>query len=231
MIRLKVFRDAAALTDAVVALLRAHFSPATEAAGCRAVMLAGGSTPMAAYRRIAESPFPVDPNLRILFSDDRHVPPDDAKSNFGNARPMLRALGIPDHRVTRVHGELPLEDAVDRFESDLHSLLGGGCRISLGLLGLGADGHTASLFSPAHLEEAREQLALGVDRPDGLQGVSTTPDFLSRVEQIVFLVAGADKQPMLKKLLHESASIPAGLAVAANRHVEVWADPAAAGRA
>ena len=226
MIRLKVFKDGAALTDAVVALLRAQFGPSPDG-GARAVMLAGGSTPMAAYEKIAASPFPVDPNLRILFSDDRHVPPDSPKSNFGNTLPMFRALNIPDDRVARVRGELPLADSVARYESDLRTLLDSGCRVSLGLLGLGADGHTASLFSAANIAEAQGRLAIGVDRPDGMKGVSATPDFFSRIGQIVFLVAGAEKQVMLKKLLHESLSIPAGLAVQANASVEVWADSAA----
>ena len=153
MIRLKVFKDGAALTDAVVALLRAQFGPSPDGVA-RAVMLAGGSTPMAAYEKIAASPFPVDPNLRILFSDDRHVPPDSPKSNFGNTLPMFRALNIPDDRVARVRGELPLADSVERYESDLRTLLDSGCRVSLGLLGLGADGHTASLFSAANIAEA-----------------------------------------------------------------------------
>jgi 6-phosphogluconolactonase len=231
MIRLKVFKDVDSLSDAVVALLRAHLSPSTDPDRCRAVMLAGGSTPLAAYEKIRQSPFPVGADLRLLFSDDRHVPAEDSKSNYGNTLPMIRALGIPDHRVLRVHGELTLDDSVARFESDLRALVGGGCRISLGLLGLGADGHTASLFSAAHIAAAKERLALGVDRPDGMQGVSVTPDFLARVGQIVFVVAGADKRAVLQKLLRETSSIPAGLAVQRNSCVEVWCDVAAGGNA
>ncbi len=214
------------MTDAVAALLRAHLCPATDAK-CRAVMLSGGTTPVAAYERISATPFAVDSNVRILFSDDRHVPPEDPASNYGRVLPMLRALKIPDTRVTRVRGELPLDDAVTHYESDLRALLGGGCRVKLGLLGLGADGHTASLFSAEQIALARERLAIGVQRPDGMYGVSATPDFFARVEQIIFLVAGADKRDALRKLLRDPCSIPAGLAIRNHPRVEVWADIAA----
>lgn len=224
MIHLKVFNDGPALTDAIAALLRAHFSPPPESAGCRAVMLAGGTTPMAAYRKIVKAPIPVDPTLRVLFSDDRLVLPESPKSNYGNTLPLLRALNIPARRVLRVRGELPLEEAVAAYETGLRALLGGDCRLSLGLLGLGADGHTASLFSEAHIAAADQHLATGVNRPDGMQGVSVTPDLLSRADRIVFMVAGAGKQAALHKLLHEPLNIPAGLAVNSCRNVEVWAD-------
>ena len=59
-------------------------------------------------------------------------------------------------------------------------------------MGLGADGHTASLFNTANLEQARGKLAIAVQRPDGLQGVSVTPELLSKVAEPLFLVTGAD---------------------------------------
>lgn len=226
MFRLKVFKDGAAVSDAVVALLRGEFAAP---AGARAVMLAGGSTPMAAYARIAAEPFSADAGLRIFFSDDRHVPAESAKSNFGNTRPLLGALGIGEDRVARVHGELPLAESVARFDADLRKLLDD-CAASVGLLGLGADGHTASLFSRAHVEAGRGTFAVGVDRPDGMQGVSVTADVLAKVGKIIFLVTGAEKREMLANLLRPGSEITAALAVAGNRDVEIWADAAAAGR-
>lgn len=227
MIRLKIFKDDDALTGAVAALLRAQMSPEPRPGACRAIMLSGGTTPLAAYRLIAATPTAVDPNVRLFFSDDRHVPPDHPASNHGAVLPMLQALGIPPRRVTRVQGELPFETAVDRYESDLRALLGDACGIPLGLLGLGADGHTASLFTPGDIARSRERLAIGVDRPDGLRGVSVTPDLLRHVGKIVFLVSGGGKRVMLRRLLRDASSLPAGLAVAGHRDVEVWADPAA----
>lgn len=227
MIRLKIFKDADALSGAVAALLRAQMSPEPRPGAGRAIMLAGGTTPLAAYRLIAASPLAVDPHVRLFFSDDRLVPPDHPASNHGAALPMIEALGIPAHRVTRVRGELPFTAAVDRYESDLRALLGEASGIPLGLLGLGADGHTASLFTPDDIARSRERLAVGVDRPDGLRGVSVTPDLLRHVGKLVFLVSGAGKRAMLRRLLRDASSLTAGLAIAGHPDVEIWADPAA----
>lgn len=230
MIGLKVYRDAAALAEAAAALIEEYIRPSDRWPAHRAIMLAGGSTPMAAYARIAASPCPVEAGLQVLFSDDRHVRADSPKSNYGNTRPLLNALGLAAPRVLRVQGELPLAIAADRYDADLRALQANGCGVALGLLGLGADGHTASLFHRSHLEQARGRLALGVDRPDGMQGVSVTPDFLAGIGRIVFLVAGPDKRIMLQRLLHEPTSLIAGLAVRGNPHVEVWADALAHGK-
>jgi 6-phosphogluconolactonase/glucosamine-6-phosphate isomerase/deaminase len=99
--------------------------------------------------------------------------------------------------------------------------------VRLGLLGLGADGHTASLFKSADLEAARGHLAIAVQRPDGRAAVSVTPDFLAQVEEIVFVVAGADKTPALQRLNARDPTLTAWCAVEHCTRVEVWADAAA----
>ena len=95
------------------------------------------------------------------------------------------------------------------------------------LLGLGADGHTASLFRAADLERARGRLALAVHRPDGRDAVTVTPAVLERVSEIVFVVAGADKRPALEALLAGRETSVAWQAVCRCGHVEVWTEPAA----
>jgi len=226
MIKVKAFPDTSSLTDAVVVLLKNHMARAG-AGQPHAVMLAGGSTPMAAYAAVAASPFPVSPDLRILFSDDRMALPESGKSNYGNTLPMLKALGISGERVMRVHAELPAPEAAKRYGRELGGFIDAGGLVSLGLLGIGTDGHTASLFSADHIRQAEGAWAIAVKRPDGLEGVSATPQFIGRVEQIVFLITGKDKREMAHRLLKDSLSIPAGMAVAGNKSVEVWIDPAA----
>jgi 6-phosphogluconolactonase/glucosamine-6-phosphate isomerase/deaminase len=125
------------------------------AAAGPAVMLSGGRTPLPAYREVAaRKPTPAK-GLHLLFSDDRYVPVTSESSNYFQARQLVNALELPDPQVLRVRTELPLQEAADDYGRQLNRMLDLGVGISLGLLGLGADGHTASLFNASHLEQAR----------------------------------------------------------------------------
>jgi 6-phosphogluconolactonase len=195
---------------------------AAEAAG--AVMLAGGKTPGPAYDLLAARRVRPAPGLNILYSDDRYVPTTSAESNFHLSQPLIRTLGLPESQVLRVPTELPLPDAAQAYAEGLQALLSAKIPVRLGLLGLGADGHTASLFKSADLAAARGRLAIAVQRPDGLTGISVSPDFLAGVEQILFVVAGADKTPALKRLVSRDPALTAWRAVERCPQVEVWTD-------
>lgn len=191
------------------------------------VMLSGGSTPIPAYAQLATRHLTAAGGLTLLFSDDRYVPSDSEQSNYHQSRALFDSLGLPDAQVLRIRTELPLAAATADSEQRLAGLLRGGRRINLGLLGLGADGHTCSLFSAADLERARGKLAISVHRPDGRDAVSVTPTVLERVDQLIFLVAGDDKRKALNGLLHRQEDLTAWNAVRGCRAVEVWADAAA----
>lgn len=191
------------------------------------VMLSGGSTPIPAYAELATRHLTPAAGLTLLFSDDRYVPSDSDQSNYHQSRPLFDSLGLPAAQVLRIRTELPLAAATADSEQRLTELLGGGRRIALGLLGLGADGHTCSLFSAADLEQARGRLAISVHRPDGRDAVSVTPTVLERVDQLIFLVAGPDKREALDGLLHRQGDLTAWNAVRGCKAVEVWADAAA----
>jgi 6-phosphogluconolactonase/glucosamine-6-phosphate isomerase/deaminase len=113
------------------------------------VMLAGGSTPLAVYRRIADHvPSRVHPAIHLMLSDDRYVPADDDRSNFGHVRPLARALRLPEERLLHVDATRPLPEAVAGYGADIVALRRRDAIFALGILGIGADGHTASLFTP-----------------------------------------------------------------------------------
>jgi 6-phosphogluconolactonase len=195
-----------------------------------ALMLAGGNTPLPAYRALAARPsLPHGAQLRVLFSDDRYVPADSPASNYHQVQPLLAALALPPAAVLRVRTELPLEDAADDYERQLAALLRSGTRIGLGILGLGADGHTASLFGAADLERARGHLAIPVQRPDGMSAVSVTPELLAQVAEPLFAVAGEDKRDAVERLRARDPGLTAWRAVAGCTRVELWVDAAAAG--
>lgn len=189
--------------------------------GASAIMLSGGTTPLPAYRALARGPLPHD-RLHILFSDERYVPSDSDASNYHQSRPLLDALALPATAVARVRTELPLDEAARDYESQLAALLNSGVRIGLGLLGLGADGHTASLFGAADLERARGHLAIAVHRPDGMSAVSVTPDLLSRVEELLFVVAGSDKQDAIRALAAQDPKSTAWRAVQGCAGAQLW---------
>ena len=195
---------------------------AIAAAGASAVMLSGGTTPLPAYRALGSRPLPHDERLHVLFSDERYVPRDSEASNYHQSRPLLDALALKPARLLRVRTELPLEQACEEYERALGALLDSGVRISLGLLGLGADGHTASLFSSADLARARGHLAIAVRRPDGMSAVSVTPRLLAQVNAVLFVVAGADKEGAVRALEASDPNLTAWLAVKDRAAVQLW---------
>jgi 6-phosphogluconolactonase len=213
-----------ALRAELDAALAERLRTAITAGASSAIMLAGGTTPGPAFGLLAAKPPCAAPGLFILYSDERHVPSDSDASNYHLSAPLLTALELPAAQVLRVQTELPLEAAAQAYEERLQSLLGEKLPVRLGLLGLGADGHTASLFKPADLAAARGRLAIPVQRPDGRTAVSVTPDWLARVDEILFVVAGADKRAALTRLAARDPSLIAYRAVARCAQVEVWAD-------
>jgi len=193
------------------------------------VMLSGGSTPIPAYLNLAGRRLRPAPQLTVLFSDDRYVPSDSDQSNYHQTRPLLDSLGLAAEQVLRIRTELPLPLATADSQGRLAQLLGSERRISFGLLGLGADGHTCSLFSGADLARAQGQLAISVHRPDGRDAVSVTPAVLERVDELIILVAGPDKRAAVDALRRRSPDLTAWQAVRGCRAVQLWADAAALG--
>lgn len=212
------FASRAALDEA----LAQRLGQALAASGESAVMLSGGTTPLPAYRALAGAPLTHAAGLRLLFSDERYVPADSAASNYYQSRPLLEALALAPAAIVRVRTELPLEQAAADYERQLDALLQSGVPIGLGLLGLGADGHTASLFGASDLERARGRRAIAVHRPDGLSAVSVTPELLARIQELVFVVAGDGKHDALAAFIAQDPQLTAWRAVQGCARVALW---------
>ena len=186
----------------------------------RTVVLAGGSTPQALYELLATRAYRWS-ETAVFFGDERCVPPDDLASNYRMAHEAL--LSKVEARVHRMRGESC--DAVG-YETELREVFGPGIpEFDVIFLGLGADGHTASLFPGdlAALAE-RERLVIEVERPD-FRRLSLTLPLLSAAKRVVFLVAGAEKTWALRALM-AGRDIPAAMVRA--REVTVICDRAAA---
>jgi 6-phosphogluconolactonase len=195
---------------------------ATATGGPAVIMLSGGHTPLPAYREVARRRPPHGDKLTLIYSDDRYVPADSDASNYHATRVLLDALSLPESQVLRVRTELPLEEAARDYESCLRTLLDSRAGIGLALLGLGPDGHTASLFRPEHLQQSRGRLAIAVQRPDGMQGISVTPDFLTNVAEPLFAVAGSGKHDAIAAFIRQDPNLVALRAVAGCPRADLW---------
>jgi 6-phosphogluconolactonase len=158
------------------------------------IVLAGGSTPRAAYERAASSCTPWS-HATVWFGDERCVAPDDERSNYAMAKAaLLDKLGEAGPAVKRIRGELGPTPAAEDYEREIRAA--GTPRFDLILLGLGPDGHTASLFpdQPSLAEDSKP--VVGVEQP-GLEPmvprVTLTLPALASARRIVFLVSGAQK--------------------------------------
>lgn len=219
-VTVKRFADVEALVDALAATLFADM--ARDPAGrAPSLMLSGGASPLALYERLAADPQPIDPALHVLYSDERMVDEGSRHSNHGNALPMLAAIGIPALQVLRPHPELGAVKAAATYDRELACYILNGAIVAA-ILGLGDDGHTASIFS---LEDARRRdgLAFPVSRAD-FPRVSVSAPLLEQVERICFLVIGEAKKDILRRFLREPEVLPAGVAVERCQRVEVWTD-------
>lgn len=219
-IRQRKFGGTGDLNAAVATLLGEHVGRPFGVP--HAVMLAGGRTPLPIYEAVASGRIQAADDFLVLYSDERMVPPDSPESNYGNTRGFLGKLGVGDHHIMRVHTDLPLKKAAEQYAATLHRFLKIGGRITLGLLGLGADGHTASLFSLEAVRASAGVMAVAVARPEKPDRVSVTPDLLKRVETLIFVVTGAEKRDAVTRLLTHPERSPAGLAVREARNVQLW---------
>ncbi|MBN2292570.1 MAG: 6-phosphogluconolactonase [Pirellulales bacterium] len=214
------FQSVEAVEDATVELLAEHFTLAEDEP--HAVMLTGGRTPTGVYERLRESPVVADVNLWIMLSDERHVSLDSPENNFAKMLPAIEAMGIDDERVIRVHTEQSLEDATEQYDRELAAFVEAGGRITLGILGMGADGHLASMFCPQHIAMGRGRYAIAVSKEDGPDRVSVTRDLLLRVERLVFLVTGEDKKAVVETAAAGRMETVAEQALEGHANVELW---------
>jgi 6-phosphogluconolactonase len=225
---LRIFADAEAVAREARREIVAAMAAARKASRPFALGLAGGRTPRRLYELLAEEAS-LDWSGVRFFWDERCVPPDDPASNWRLAHDVLLSR-IRPAAVHRMRGEADPEAAAREYEVVLEEL----GEPDLVLLGVGGDGHTASLFpgSPA-LEEA-SRLVVPALAPAGVtprRRLTLTLPALARVRRVLFLVSGWSKREILAALRGGSAEarrLPAAL-VHASESVSWIADRAAAG--
>jgi 6-phosphogluconolactonase len=185
-----------------------------------AVAISGGSTPRRLYTLLGSSSYrdQVDwQKVHFFWADERCVPKEDEASNFKVAFDrLLSKVPVPDGHIHRIKGEEEPEKAAGDYEADIRKFFGvsGFPVFDLVLLGMGEDGHTASLFSGSKsLEEtARLAVAVYLDKPNRNRITLTLP-VLNNAAQILFLLAGKSKAAVLSEILSDGEKkreFPAG---------------------
>ncbi len=217
---------------------------AIEAAGAFKVALAGGSTPRRSYELLA------DPSLasqvdwdatHIFFGDERAVPPDHPDSNYRAAfETLLGKVKIPDAQVHRLAGErADLDAAATEYEAILAesfdlTVESGPPRFDLVMLGMGDDGHTASLFpATAALDETRAWVVANEVPQKSTRRLTLTAPVLNAAHCVMFAVEGGDKAAALAEVLegpHDPRRFPSQLIAPADGELLWLVDRAAAGR-
>lgn len=237
---LNVLPDAATAATAVVDRLVALSDRALEEERPFALAVSGGRTPEPMFRALAARPDGPRrwPRWRLFWCDERMVPPGDERSNFGLARRLwLDPAHFPAANVHPVEASAMVADAAVRYEATLRRELGAGNGPTFDavVLGVGPDGHTASLFPGSASLDVRDRWVVCEPRPSQpplVPRVSLSLEGIGRARVALFLVAGADKRSILSRVLVEErssgpgASLPAAR-VTAVESVEWFVDAAA----
>ena len=194
MVRIRL----AVVSDPEEASVRAAAALAAAARSGGAISLAGSNTPRRAYELLSEAPGIDWSQVHIWFGDERCVPPDDSDSNYRMAHEtLISRIDIPAANVHRIRGEDDPDAAADAYGREIDGL-----SLDLALLGLGPDGHTASLFpeSPALAVRDRMAVAVVASKPPPRRITLTFPVF-ERAASVLVLAPGEAKADAIAAVL------------------------------
>jgi 6-phosphogluconolactonase len=191
------------------------------------VTLTGGTTPARAYELAAELK-PDWSSTEVWWGDDRCVPPEHEWSNYGLAkRTLLDRIAVPPAAIHRIQGELGAERAADEYDRELD-----GVTLDLVLLGMGPDGHVASLYphEPGLSERARRAIPAEAKLEPLVDRVTMTIPVLESAPLVLFFVAGVERAEAVRRAFAEppSEATPASLVRSRNGDTVVILDPGAA---
>jgi len=212
--RLEVYDTSHTLVEAVAVQVQQLLSRAVASRGAASLAFSGGSTPRHVYELLATDRFrtKIDWNrIHCFLGDERCVPPFHPESNFRMiSDALLNKITIPDKNVHRVKTELPPEEAAESYAEEIRNLFqlkaGEFPEFDVLLLGMGEDGHTASLFPGTAAVNEMEKLATAVQGPNvKIPRVSLTFPAINNAAEIIFIVSGKGKAAILQQILNGTA--------------------------
>ncbi|NJN28189.1 MAG: 6-phosphogluconolactonase [Cyclobacteriaceae bacterium] len=225
--KFKIYKN----TDELVGSFSAYFnSLILKKTGLFSVALSGGSTPKAWFDHLASHHKNDIPwhNVHFYWGDERCVPPDHAESNYGMAKKhLLDHLPIPKDNIHRIEGELPPQESAEKYASLLENELPvAACPVfDLVILGMGDDGHTASIFPhEISLWHAPAYCVVASHPQSGQQRVSISGQIINAARAVAFLVTGENKAQKIEEIFHkkpQAERYPAFL-VAPEHEPPIW---------
>ncbi|HYG09425.1 MAG TPA: 6-phosphogluconolactonase [Pyrinomonadaceae bacterium] len=207
---IQIFADANEVARAAALRFVELARAGIETGGRFSVALAGGSTPKRIYELLAGEDFAAGldwSNVHVFFGDERCVPPDHADSNYRMANEaLLSRVALPEENVHRMRGEGDAVANARLYEDELRGFFGDGAawpEFDLVMLGMGDDGHTASLFPGTHALDVRTAwvTANWVEKFDAYRVTLTAPA-INHARQVMFIVTGAGKAERLEEVLY-----------------------------
>jgi 6-phosphogluconolactonase len=238
MAEVKVFADAAGLYKAMAESVVALSEESLHARGRFSLVLAGGSTPKGLYEVLAAPPFcnALDWSRTYLFwGDERCVPPDHSDSNYRMAREaLIDRVPIPTENLFPINGAIDPQEAALEYAGDVVAFFGDRPpAFDLVLLGMGDDGHTASLFPGTAAVHEKDQWVVAHHVPKlNAWRITLTPPILNAARDVAFLVAGEHKAARVCDVLREELDpdrLPSQAIQPASGRLTWWLDaPAAA---
>ncbi|AHG72535.1 hypothetical protein X781_3860 [Mannheimia sp. USDA-ARS-USMARC-1261] len=189
--------------QAAVEQIAAEFKTYSEQNRPVHISLSGGSTPKLLFKTLAQVPFNTEiqwQNLHFWWGDDRMVSPTDPESNYGEVQKLLfDHINIPAENIHRICGEEPVEQELARFSQELTACVPN-LEFDWIILGMGTDGHTASLF-PHQTDFDDQNIAVIAKHPEtGQVRISKTASLIEKAKRITYLVTGAAKAEILKEI-------------------------------
>lgn len=205
-----IWQDAEKLSLAAAYFFVRSYKESVAKTGRFAVALSGGSTPKRLYEILATPEFSRNIDWKkvlIFWGDERFVPHTDAESNYRMVKEALfDKIKIPAKNIFAVPVKGWPQDCAEQYEATIKNILGRTASFDLTLLGMGDDGHTASLFPETKILEENKKLVkeVWVDAKQTWR-ISLTYPIINKSKEIMFLVAGKTKAPVIKKIFSARA--------------------------
>lgn len=199
------FSAFAGLNERIARYIKALAHLSIKEHGFFSIVLSGGNTPKGLYQRLSRMEMPWE-NVFVFFGDERCVPPDHPMSNFKMAEEaLLSSIQIPRENVHRIRGEEPPEQEARGYGALMFEKLKKGdaplC-IDLVLLGLGSDGHTASIFpGDLHPLESKDFFLPAIRTGDTFGRITMTLSAINEAFRTIFLVSGEDKAEIARDVI------------------------------